>query len=67
MALHITPAERAALEFLATGRAAGEVARLLDATEAELETRLASLFSRLGVTSRAEAVSAACRRGLIAS
>ena len=65
MALHITPAERAALEMLATGRAAGEVARLLDATEVDLESRLASLFSRLGVSSRAEAVSAAFRRGLI--
>ena len=65
MALQITPAERAALELLATGKTAGEVARLLDATEADLENRLAALFSRLGVRSRAEAVSAAFRRGLI--
>ena len=65
MALHITPAERVALEMLAMGRAAGEVAGLLDATEADLETRLAALFSRLGVTNRAEAIHAALRRGLI--
>ena len=65
MPLHITPAERAALELLATGSPAGEVARLLDATEADLETCLAALFSRLGVTNRADAVRAASRRGLI--
>ena len=65
MALRITPAERDALELLATGKASAEVARLLGSTEGDLDLRLASLFSRLGVTSQADAVKAALRRGLL--
>jgi DNA-binding NarL/FixJ family response regulator len=66
MVLHITPSERTALELLAAGRAAREIARLLGGTERDLEERLAALFSRLGVADRGEAVVAARRRGLIA-
>jgi DNA-binding NarL/FixJ family response regulator len=65
MALRITPAERDALELLANGKAPHDIARLLDATEGDLETRLTALFSRLGVTSRADAVTVALRRGLL--
>ena len=66
MVLHITPMERTALELLATGAAAREIARLFGATERDLEVRLGALFSRLGVANPAEAVTAARRRGLIA-
>ena len=66
MVLQITPLERTALELLATGTAAREIARLLGGTERDLEARLAALFSRLGVANHAEAVTAARRRGLIA-
>jgi two-component system nitrate/nitrite response regulator NarL len=63
--LHITPTERVALELLSTGQAVADIARLLGATEGDLEMRLHSLFSRLGVTSRADAVAVAIRRGLL--
>ena len=66
MVLQITPVERTALELLATGTAAREMARLLGGSERELEARLAALFSRLGVVGPVEAVRAARRRGLIA-
>ncbi len=65
MALHITPTERSALQLLATGKAGHEIARLLGTAEAELETRLTSLFTRMGVAGRHEAIRAAMRRGLL--
>ena len=63
--LHITPTERVALELLATGQAVADIARFLGATEHDLEMRLAALFSRMGVTTRADAVTVALRRGLV--
>jgi DNA-binding NarL/FixJ family response regulator len=65
MALHITPAERKALELLATGTGSSEIARLLGAPERELDTHLAALFSRLGVATPTEAITEALRRGLL--
>jgi len=65
MALHITPAERAALELLATGQAGHEIAGHLGTTEGDLEASLSALFAKLGVTGRREAVIAALRRGLL--
>jgi LuxR family quorum sensing-dependent transcriptional regulator len=65
MMLRITPAERAALQLLATGSAEHEISTLLGASEDTLEACLATLFSRLGVASRKEAVSEAFRRGLL--
>ena len=64
MVLHITPSERTALELLAAGRAAHDIARLIGIAERDLEGYLAALFSRLGVSSRSDAVTAARRRGL---
>ncbi len=63
--LHITPVERAVLECLASGAPTVEIARRLGLKEPEIESSLATLFSRMGVSSRAEAVAAAARRGLI--
>ena len=65
MVLHITPSERTALELLAAGAAVHEIARRFGASEPDLETHLASLFSRLGVATRTEAITEAHRRGLL--
>ena len=63
--LHITPWERGVLEQLAAGAAPTEIARQLGLNDREIESSLATLFARMGVTSRAEAIVAAARRGLL--
>ena len=63
--LHITPWERGVLEQLAAGAATTEIARQLGLNDREIESSLATLFARMGVTSRAEAIVAAARRGLL--
>jgi two-component system, NarL family, response regulator YdfI len=65
--LQITPSERALLECLANGAALSEIARRLGANEHQIDASLQVLFARMGVTSRAEAVAAALRRGLLAA
>jgi NarL family two-component system response regulator YdfI len=65
--LHITPWERGVLEQLAMGVATIEIAHRLGMNEPEVESRLTTLFARMGVTTRAEAVIAAVRRGLLAA
>ena len=67
LALHITPSERAVLEYLASGAAIHEIARQFGMNEPEIETCLQTLFTRMGVRTRAEAVAAAMRRGLLAA
>ena len=67
LALHITPSERAVLEYLASGAATHEIARRLGMNEPDIETWLQTLFARMGVRTRAEAVAAAMRRGLLAA
>jgi len=63
--LHITPWERGVLEQLASGVATSELARQLGVNDREIESSLAVLFARMGVASRAEAIAAAARRGLV--
>jgi len=53
--LTITPLERAALQLLANGKACDAVANC----------DLRTLFAKMGAASQAEAVEAACRRGLL--
>jgi len=65
--LHITPWERGVLEQLASGVATSELARQLGVNDREIESSLAVLFARMGVASRAEAIAAAARRGLLAA
>jgi len=65
--LHITPWERGVLEQLASGVATSELARQLGVNDREIESSLAILFARMGVASRAEAIAAAARRGLLAA
>lgn len=63
--LQITPSERAALQLLANGNAATEIAGRLGISECEVEAHLTALFARMGAASRAEAIAAAFRRGLL--
>jgi len=65
--LHITPWERGVLEQLASGAAMADIARRLGVNDREIESSLMTLFARMGVVSRAEAVAAAARRGLLAA
>jgi DNA-binding NarL/FixJ family response regulator len=63
--LHITPHERATLQLLAEGVEARGLADGLGVSEPEVEAHLNRLFARMGAASRAEAVAAAGRRGLL--
>ena len=65
--LHITPSERTVLEHLATGAPTQEIARRVGLDQHEVDSCLQTLFTRMGVTTRAEAVAAAARRGLLAA
>lgn len=64
--LQITPSERALLESLAKGIALADIAHRLGTNEHQIDISLQALFVRLGVTTRAEAVASASRRGLLA-
>ncbi len=64
--LHITPWERTALQLLADGTATSTLADRFGTTEPDLEARLTTLFARMGVVGRSEAVAVALRRGLLA-
>ena len=63
--LHITPWERAVLEQLARGAATRDIALRAGMDEPSVESRLKTLFARMGVRTTTEAVTAAARRGLV--
>jgi DNA-binding CsgD family transcriptional regulator len=65
MALQITPSERHALQLLANGYATNDVAIGLGISPVETEVLLTRLFAALGAASRAEAIAAAHKRGLV--
>jgi DNA-binding NarL/FixJ family response regulator len=65
LVLQITPWERTALQLLASGTATNALADRLGMNEYEVESHLNILFARMGVASRAEALDAAFRRGLL--
>lgn len=65
--LHITPWERSALELLASGANARDMAWRLGIPEPEMHLRLNILFARMGASTAADAVAAALRRGLLAA
>ena len=59
MLLQITPIDRAALQLLAEGKNHAEIASRLETSTGELKATLSVLFSRLGVRTPADAISAA--------
>ncbi len=63
--LQITPSERYALQLVAQGAPTSQIGAMLGLVPADIGPFLAALFTRLGATSRAEAMSAASRRGLL--
>jgi DNA-binding NarL/FixJ family response regulator len=65
--LQITPWERTALQLLAEGTVSNGLAHHLGTSEGELEERLSTLFARMGVAGRGQAVAAAFRRGLLSA
>jgi NarL family two-component system response regulator YdfI len=67
MVLQITPLERSVLQLLASGAEIHALTHRLGLNEQAVEGWLASLFSRMGVASRTEALAAAARRGLVTS
>ena len=64
-ALRITPRERQALQLLASGHTTTGVAARLGMGTHEIDALLAALYATMGAASRAEAVKAAHRRGLL--
>ena len=63
--LQITPEERATLQLLADGKRTSEIAVRLRVPECQIDEQVTTLFAKLGVTSRTEAVAAAAKRGLV--
>lgn len=61
----LTERERAVLALLATDRTRAQIARDLFVSENTVKTQLRSLFRKLNVDTRADAVIAAHRRGLL--
>ena len=64
-ALRITPWERRALQLLAKGHTATDVAISLGIGAFEIDPLLTRLFAAMGAATTAEAVAAADRRGLL--
>jgi DNA-binding NarL/FixJ family response regulator len=63
--LQITPWERTALQLLADGALADDIADRLKIRDRDIDSYLTTLFTRMGAASRAEAVVSALRRGLL--
>ncbi len=61
----LTPREREVLEFLVEGESNKVIAYRLRISEHTVKFHVASIFSKLGVNTRTEAVTQALRRGLI--
>jgi DNA-binding NarL/FixJ family response regulator len=62
---HLSEREQEVLGLLAEGAANKEIAARLHITERTVKAHVASVFNKLGVNSRAEAVAVALRSGLL--
>ena len=63
--LQITPSERRTLQLLADEKPVSEIATCLGIAAPEVGPHLATLFARMGVSTKTDAVSNAWRRGLL--
>ncbi|MGH2732242.1 MAG: LuxR C-terminal-related transcriptional regulator [Actinomycetota bacterium] len=61
----LTPREREVLELLSDGLSARQVARRLGLSERTINTHVANLYRKLGVSNRVQAVREAIRLGLV--
>jgi RNA polymerase sigma factor (sigma-70 family) len=61
----LTERERQVLQLTAQGLANKQIATSLDISENTVKFHLSSLYTKLGVTSRTEAVRAGARRGWV--
>lgn len=61
----LTQREKEVLQLLIQGRRNGEISQLLHISIKTVETHLTSLYQKLGVQSRAEAISTAQRQGIL--
>jgi DNA-binding NarL/FixJ family response regulator len=61
----LTPREYDVLEQIVQGRSNKEIGSELDISEATVKTHINSLLSKLGVTDRTQAATAAIRRGIV--
>jgi DNA-binding NarL/FixJ family response regulator len=62
---HLTPRERELLRFLGEGLGNREIAEALGLTDHTVKFHLRSIYAKLGVRTRTEAVSVAVRRGML--
>jgi len=63
--VRLTERELDVLEQLATGKSTKEIAKVLFVGEETVKTHLSSVYQKLGVSDRVQAVAAALRRGLV--
>jgi len=61
----LTPREREVLEWLAEGLTNGAIAARLGISDHTVKFHVASIYGKLGVSTRAEAIRRGLRRGLI--
>jgi DNA-binding NarL/FixJ family response regulator len=61
----LTPRESEVLEQIVTGKSNKEIATELSISEATVKTHINTLLSKLGVTDRTQAATAAIRRGIV--
>lgn len=61
----LTPRESEVLEQIVSGKSNKEIASALDISEATVKTHINTLLSKLGVTDRTQAATAAIRRGIV--